>query len=194
MFTAAYTWWVPSSGGLSIAAGARRCEFGDVWRVRPSDELLVQLRSLYGADAVALVYGGREGRRRCTDNLALSLFEVNGTLRAFLVLRQGSAVQRLITMNLNYLSFEQSIAELEGKIEELQLVGSDNRLNISDEIGRLQDKSVKLTESIYANLTPFGRCPGGPSSHRPMLWITLSAFLMIGMNYTATDTLVTIRP
>ena len=56
-------------------------------------------------------------------------------------------------MNLNYLSFEQPIAELEGKISELQLVGSDNRLNITEEIERLRDKSAKLTESIYSNLT-----------------------------------------
>lgn len=58
-------------------------------------------------------------------------------------------------MNLNYLEFEQPIAELEGKIEELQLVGSDNELNISEEIQRLRDKSQKLTESIYSNLTPW---------------------------------------
>jgi acetyl-CoA carboxylase carboxyl transferase subunit alpha len=56
-------------------------------------------------------------------------------------------------MNLNYLSFEQPIAELEGKIAELQLVGSDNRLNITEEIERLREKSAKLTESIYSNLT-----------------------------------------
>jgi len=56
-------------------------------------------------------------------------------------------------MNLNYLSFEQPIAELEGKIAELQLVSSDNRINITDEIERLRDKSAKLTESIYSNLS-----------------------------------------
>ncbi len=70
-------------------------------------------------------------------------------------------------MNLNYLSFEQSIAELEGKIEELQLVGSDNRLNISDEISRLRDKSTKLTESIYANLTPWQIVQVARHPHRP---------------------------
>ncbi|MBC6906840.1 acetyl-CoA carboxylase carboxyltransferase subunit alpha [Saccharophagus sp. K07] len=58
-------------------------------------------------------------------------------------------------MNLNYLPFEQPIAELEGKIAELQLVGSDNRLNITEEIERLREKSSKLTESIYSNLTPW---------------------------------------
>ncbi|MCR6653896.1 MAG: acetyl-CoA carboxylase carboxyltransferase subunit alpha [Cellvibrionaceae bacterium] len=56
-------------------------------------------------------------------------------------------------MNLNYLSFEQPIAELEGKIAELQLVGSDNRLNITEEIERLREKSAKLTENIYSNLS-----------------------------------------
>ncbi len=58
-------------------------------------------------------------------------------------------------MNLNYLDFEQPIAELEGKIEELQLVGSDNEINISDEVEKLREKSVKLTESIYSSLTPW---------------------------------------
>lgn len=58
-------------------------------------------------------------------------------------------------MNLNYLDFEQPIAELEGKIEELQLVGTDNDLNIGDEIDRLREKSVRLTESIYSHLSPW---------------------------------------
>ena len=56
-------------------------------------------------------------------------------------------------MNPNYLDFEQPIAELEVKIEELQLVGSDNELNISEEIETLRDKSNKLTEKIYTNLS-----------------------------------------
>ncbi|MFT6101898.1 MAG: acetyl-CoA carboxylase carboxyl transferase subunit alpha [Granulosicoccus sp.] len=56
-------------------------------------------------------------------------------------------------MNPNYLDFEQPIAELEGKIEELQLVGNDNDLNITEEIGKLREKSTKLTESIYSNLS-----------------------------------------
>jgi acetyl-CoA carboxylase carboxyl transferase subunit alpha len=56
-------------------------------------------------------------------------------------------------MNLNYLDFEQPIAELEGKIEELQLVGSSGDINIADEIAKLRQKSSKLTESIYSKLT-----------------------------------------
>ena len=58
-------------------------------------------------------------------------------------------------MNPNYLDFEQPIAELEAKIEELQLVGNDNKLNITDEIAKLREKSTKLTESIYSNLSPW---------------------------------------
>ncbi len=56
-------------------------------------------------------------------------------------------------MNPNYLDFEQPIAELQAKIEELRLVGSDNALNISAEIANLQAKSTSLTESIFAKLS-----------------------------------------
>jgi acetyl-CoA carboxylase carboxyl transferase subunit alpha len=56
-------------------------------------------------------------------------------------------------MNPNYLDFEQPIAELEGKIEELQLVGNDNDLNITEEIEHLREKSNKLTANLYDNLT-----------------------------------------
>ncbi|RKZ34119.1 MAG: acetyl-CoA carboxylase carboxyl transferase subunit alpha [Gammaproteobacteria bacterium] len=56
-------------------------------------------------------------------------------------------------MNLNFLDFEQPIAELEAKIEELRYVGSDSELNISDEIDRLQAKSRELTASIFSDLT-----------------------------------------
>jgi acetyl-CoA carboxylase carboxyl transferase subunit alpha len=58
-------------------------------------------------------------------------------------------------MDLNFLEFEQPIAELEAKIEELRLVGDDAEINIQDEIGRLQTKSRSLTESIFSSLTPW---------------------------------------
>ena len=58
-------------------------------------------------------------------------------------------------MNPNYLDFEQPIADLEVKIEELQLVGSDNDLNIVEEINKLREKSTKLTEKIFTDLTPW---------------------------------------
>jgi len=70
-------------------------------------------------------------------------------------------------MNLNYLEFEQPIAELESKIEELQLVGSDNEINITDEIAKLQDKSRKLTESLYSQLTPWQVVQVARHPHRP---------------------------
>jgi acetyl-CoA carboxylase carboxyl transferase subunit alpha len=58
-------------------------------------------------------------------------------------------------MNPNYLDFEQPIADLEAKIEELQLVGTDNDINIAEEITKLRDKNKKLTEKIYSNLSPW---------------------------------------
>lgn len=58
-------------------------------------------------------------------------------------------------MKPNYLDFEQPIAELEEKIEELRNVGTDNEINISEEIARLEAKSQSLTESIFSSLTPW---------------------------------------
>ncbi|MEW8013422.1 MAG: acetyl-CoA carboxylase carboxyl transferase subunit alpha [Candidatus Sedimenticola endophacoides] len=58
-------------------------------------------------------------------------------------------------MDLNFLEFEQPIAELEAKIEELRLVGDDNEINIQDEINRLETKSRSLTESIFSKLKPW---------------------------------------
>jgi acetyl-CoA carboxylase carboxyl transferase subunit alpha len=58
-------------------------------------------------------------------------------------------------MNLNFLDFEQPIAELQAKIEELRLVGSGEEINIQEEIERLEAKSRSLTESIFAKLTPW---------------------------------------
>ena len=58
-------------------------------------------------------------------------------------------------MDPNYLEFEQPIADLEVKINELRLVGSDNELNITDELQKLQEKSTKLTEKIYSALSPW---------------------------------------
>lgn len=56
-------------------------------------------------------------------------------------------------MNPNYLDFEQPIAELEAKIEGLRVVGDGTSLNIDDEVARLRDKSLRLTEDIFAKLT-----------------------------------------
>jgi len=59
------------------------------------------------------------------------------------------------TMNLNFLEFEQPIAELEAKIEELRFVGNDTEINITDEIQKLEEKSKALTEKIFAKLSPW---------------------------------------
>jgi acetyl-CoA carboxylase carboxyl transferase subunit alpha len=58
-------------------------------------------------------------------------------------------------MAMNFLEFEQPIAELEAKIEELKFIGSDASVNITEEIKRLQSKSRALTTSIFASLTPW---------------------------------------
>ena len=58
-------------------------------------------------------------------------------------------------MDLNFLEFEQPVADLEAKIEELRRVGHDNEINIQEEIDRLEKKSRTLTESIFATLTPW---------------------------------------
>ncbi|OYY73741.1 MAG: acetyl-CoA carboxylase carboxyl transferase subunit alpha [Gammaproteobacteria bacterium 28-57-27] len=56
-------------------------------------------------------------------------------------------------MNPNYLDFEQPIADLEAKINELRLMGNDSNLNLADEIERLQVKSAQLTRSIFSKLS-----------------------------------------
>ncbi len=56
-------------------------------------------------------------------------------------------------MDLKFLDFEQPIAELEAKIEELRKVEFDNEINISDTLRQLEEKSERLTETIFANLT-----------------------------------------
>ena len=70
-------------------------------------------------------------------------------------------------MDLNFLDFEQPIAELEAKIEELRFVGDDAEVNINEEVARLREKSESLTKSIFSKLSPWqvtqvARHPGRP--------------------------------
>ncbi|HEV8097337.1 MAG TPA: acetyl-CoA carboxylase carboxyltransferase subunit alpha [Burkholderiales bacterium] len=58
-------------------------------------------------------------------------------------------------MKTTFLDFEQPIAELENRIEELRYVQDDSALDISEEIERLTKKSQALTKEIYAKLTPW---------------------------------------
>ena len=58
-------------------------------------------------------------------------------------------------MKTTFLDFEQSIAELESKIEELRFVQDDSAVDIAEEIERLEKKSAQLTKDIYAKLSPW---------------------------------------
>jgi acetyl-CoA carboxylase carboxyl transferase subunit alpha len=71
-------------------------------------------------------------------------------------------------MAVAFLDFEQPIAELEAKIEELKHVNAaDSEVNIQEEIGRLQAKSRQLTTSIFSNLTPWQITQLARHPHRP---------------------------
>lgn len=58
-------------------------------------------------------------------------------------------------MNPDFLDFEQPIAELEAKIRDLRYVGDDAEVNLQEEIQKLEEKCVNLTESIFAKLSPW---------------------------------------
>jgi len=58
-------------------------------------------------------------------------------------------------MKISFLDFEQPIADLEAKIEELRFVQDDSAVDISEEIGRLAKKSEQLTKDIYGKLSPW---------------------------------------
>ena len=55
-------------------------------------------------------------------------------------------------MHFKFLDFEQPIAELGAKIEELRKLGNDADLNVNEEIKRLEQKKIELTESIFQSL------------------------------------------
>ncbi|RKZ80553.1 MAG: acetyl-CoA carboxylase carboxyl transferase subunit alpha, partial [Gammaproteobacteria bacterium] len=58
-------------------------------------------------------------------------------------------------MQLNFLDYEQPIAELEAKIDELRYMSNDSDINITEEIQKLQEKSKDLTRSIFSSLSPW---------------------------------------
>ena len=58
-------------------------------------------------------------------------------------------------MDLKFLDFEQPIAELEAKIDELKFIGDDAEININEEVTRLKSKSEALTRSIFSKLGPW---------------------------------------
>lgn len=58
-------------------------------------------------------------------------------------------------MNINFLDFEQPIAELEAKIHELRMVGTDADINLSEEVSRLEIKCNALIKDTFSHLTPW---------------------------------------
>lgn len=70
-------------------------------------------------------------------------------------------------MDINFLDFEQPIAELQAKIEELRLIGDDHDVNIGEEIQRLEEKSIILTEQIFSSLTAWQVSQLARHSQRP---------------------------
>jgi len=70
-------------------------------------------------------------------------------------------------MDQKFLDFEQPIAELEAKIDELKFVGDDSELNISEEIARLRGKSDALTQSIFSKLSAWQIAQLARHPHRP---------------------------
>jgi acetyl-CoA carboxylase carboxyl transferase subunit alpha len=84
-------------------------------------------------------------------------------------------------MAVSFLDFEQPIAELEAKIEELGHVTSDAKVNIAEEVSRLQKKSRQLTTTIFASLTPWQITQIARHPRRPY---TLDYIQMICTDFT----------
>ncbi len=67
----------------------------------------------------------------------------------------------------HFLDFEKSIAELEGKIEELRHLSAGEQLNIADEVGKLQAQADRMLRQTYAKLTPWQRVQVARHPNRP---------------------------
>ena len=96
---------------------------------------------------------------------------------------------------MNFLDFEQPIAELEAKIEELRYVGNDQEININEEIKRLQKRSRELTESIFSRLSAWqvaqiARHPQRPYTLDYIARIFTDFEELHGERYIADDTAV----
>lgn len=100
-------------------------------------------------------------------------------------------------MSLNFLDFEQPIAELEAKIDSLTAVSRQDEkldINIDEEVHRLREKSVELTRKIFADLgawqiAQLARHPQRPYTPR----ITFARHLMNLTNWLATARMQTIK-
>ncbi|HCV13752.1 MAG TPA: acetyl-CoA carboxylase carboxyl transferase subunit alpha, partial [Candidatus Accumulibacter sp.] len=70
-------------------------------------------------------------------------------------------------MKTTFLDFEQPVADLESKIEALRFAQEKSAVDISEEIGRLEEKSRLLTRDIYARLSPWQVCQVARHAQRP---------------------------
>ena len=68
-----------------------------------------------------------------------------------------------------FLDFEQSIAELENKIDELRYVQTESAVDISSEIDQLAKKSLQLTKDVYSQLTPWQITKIARHAERPVV-------------------------
>src|SRR5215470_16215743 len=66
-----------------------------------------------------------------------------------------------------FLDFERTIAELEGKIEELRHLSTTGEINIADEVGRLESTANRLLRQTYARLTPWQKVQVARHPERP---------------------------
>ena len=85
-----------------------------------------------------------------------------------------------------FLSFEQPIAELDSKIDELRFVQDDSAVDISEEIDRLSKKSQQLTKDIYAKLTPWQVSQIARHPQRPYTMDYVNRFSLTSMSCMAT--------
>lgn len=97
-------------------------------------------------------------------------------------------------MRNTFLEFEQPLAELENKIEQLRYVQADSAVDISDEIGRLQQKSQSLAKEIYAKLTPWQTALVARHPSVPTRWTTCARSSPTSTNCTATACTPTTSP
>ena len=79
-------------------------------------------------------------------------------------------------MAVSFLEFEQPIAELEAKLEELGHLTTDESVNVEAEIGKLRTRSQQLTRSIFANLTPWQITQLARHPQRPYALDYIAAF------------------
>src|SRR5260364_319811 len=94
-------------------------------------------------------------------------------------------------MKTTFLDFEQPVAELEARIDELRFVQDDSAVDISDEIERLSKKSAQLTKELYARLSPWQAAQVARHPQRPYTLDYIQAILLTFMNCTATAPLPT---